>query len=136
MGIGDAYAVAAAAAHFKHEAETVREAAVVAVSRVAGRGCKAALEALLPMMQDEAASVRFAAVESLAAVAKQGDQRAIDALRVRLEDQERRKDLETGQPTGITVGMSAAKMLKKLVKRKEDLVQMVKSLNFSGPTLR
>ncbi|CAE8606590.1 unnamed protein product [Polarella glacialis] len=111
---------------------TVRQTAVVAVPRVAGRGCRAAIECLLQVMQDESVAVRLAAVESLAAVAQVGDTLAIEALRVRLEDQERAKESPSGKPVGPCVGMCAAKALKKLVTSREELVQIASKLKFTG----
>ncbi|CAE8735085.1 unnamed protein product [Polarella glacialis] len=134
--VGDAYAVAAVAALLKSKDATVRQTAVVAVPRVAGRGCRAAIECLLQVMQDESVAVRLAAVESLAAVAQVGDTLAIEALRVRLEDQERAKESPSGKPVGPCVGMCAAKALKKLVTSREELVQIASKLKFTGPSMR
>mmetsp|Transcript_17712 Transcript_17712/g.41587 ORF Transcript_17712/g.41587 Transcript_17712/m.41587 type:complete len:591 (+) Transcript_17712:735-2507(+) len=128
VDIGDVYAAAAVAAHFKSDDEAVRQAAVAALPRVVGKGSKAALDVLLPMMTDEAVLVRLAAVESLAAIAERDDARAIEALKVRLEDQERL--------AGSSVGMTAAKVLKKLVSRKEDLACIASALRFCGPSSR
>ncbi|CAJ1352882.1 unnamed protein product [Effrenium voratum] len=70
----------------------VRRAAVLAVPRVAGKGCQAAVEVLIPPLEDESVDVRVAAVKSLLLVAEKGDPRAIAALTVRLEDQEVSKE--------------------------------------------
>lgn len=134
--VGDIYAVAAVAAHFKSTDEVVRQAAIAALPRVVGKGNQAALDALLPMMTDEAVLVRFAAVDGLVAMAAKDDTRAVEALRIRLEDQERLTDKETGNPVGNTVGMNAAKALKRLVGSREELARIVSSLSFSGPSLR
>lgn len=136
VAIGDTYAVAAVAAHFKSKDAFVREVAVAALPRVAGKGCRLAIEVLLPLMQDESVSVRFAAVESLLAVAPKGDRLAINTLVVRLEDQECKKDPKHGISQGMCVGIRAAEGLKHLVTTREDLVDIAKSLKFTGPSIR
>lgn len=134
--IGDTYAVAAVAAHFKSKDAFDREVAAAALPRVAGKGCRLAAEVLLPLMQDESVSVRFAAVESLLAVAEKGDRLAIGTLVVRLEDQECKKDPKHGTSQGMCVGIRAAKGLKHLVTTREELVDIAKSLKFTGPSIR
>lgn len=129
--IGDAFAVAAVAAHFKSEDPAIRKTAIRALQRVAGKGCKPAIEVLMPLMQDEVADVRLAAVESLVMIAQKGDQTAIQALAVRLEDQEVSKDC----PRGQSVGVRAAKALKRLATR-EELEEIAQGLKFQGPSLR
>lgn len=123
----DYYALACVAAHFNHKAESVREAAVVALPRVAG-SCPATVEALIPMLKDESVKVRFAAIESIAAVAEPGDWQAINALTASLSDQGQIKDQSAERPNSRTVGLHAARVLKQLVPAREDLERIVASL--------
>lgn len=125
------YAVAAVAAQFKSQDTDVRKSAVRAIPRVAGPNRELAVELLLPMMQDESADVRFAAVNSLLQVSPKGHRDALAAMTVRLEDQEVSKDCRGG----YSVGVVAAKALKKMVCR-EELVKIADELNFQGPSLR
>eukprot|EP00434_Breviolum_minutum_P029151 symbB.v1.2.025787.t1/scaffold2525.1/size76914/4 len=91
-----------------------------------------AVEVLLPMMQDESVDVRLATVNSLLKVAPKGHYDAIAAMAVRLEDQEVSKDCRHG----YSVGMSAARALKKMVTCREDLVKIAQELKFKGPSIR
>eukprot|EP00438_Fugacium_kawagutii_P001617 Skav204371 [mRNA] locus=scaffold866:183763:186851:- [translate_table: standard] len=100
--------------------------------RVAGPDCDLAIELLLPMMQDESPDVRYATVNSLLQVAPKGHKDAIQAMTVRLEDQEVSQDCRGG----YSVGVSAAKALKKMVTCREELVKIADELNFQGPSLR
>lgn len=176
--IGDVYAVAAVAGHFGHEADWVREAAVQAIPKVAGKGCAAAVEALVSMLEDDAVRVRLAAVEALAMVAERGNPHAIEALQIRLEDQDQLpqpplvpssnikaiaavgtqgahganggrpgpktspQGFGSGRPEvgdvsgGLTVGLAAARALKKVVASREELHEIVSGLRFIGPTTR
>jgi len=126
------YAVVAVAAQFRAQEADVRKSAVRAIPRVAGPNQELAVELLLPMMQDESADVRFAAVNSLLQVSPKGHPDALAAMTVRLEDQEVSKDCRGG----YSVGVSAAKALKKMVTCREELVKIADELNFQGPSLR
>lgn len=130
------YVVAAVAAQFHSQEPAVRKSAVLAIPCVAksssSRCRDMAVEVLLPMMQDESVDVRLATVNSLLKVAPKGHYDAIAAMAVRLEDQEVSKDCRHG----YSVGMSAARALKKMVTCREDLVKIAQELKFQGPSIR
>lgn len=125
------YSFAAVKALFSHVEEAVLVAAVRTVPAVVWKGCDAAVECLVPMVNHESVLVRLAAIDSLSLVASKGDLAAVQALKERLQDQEMILDTQNLQFRSECVGKMSAKALRKVATPAE-LKTIASGLSFDG----